>query len=103
MQDIPHVGPMSRLLAARTKKMCVCAGCWSELIIQPDKENPQLDHVLCPNCNCPGYVGKRFVEQEKSKSAERAIEARDNLREAVPFLNQHAGKQVSELLAELGF
>jgi DNA-directed RNA polymerase subunit RPC12/RpoP len=99
----PRVEAMSRALASRTQKRYVCAGCWSDLIIQPDKANPQLDHVLCPNCETPGYVSRRYAERQASESAAAAIDARHNLREALPFLNPNAGKQVTELLAELGF
>ncbi len=99
----PSVGPMSRLMAAATVKKYVCSGCWSGLIIQPDKENPQLDHVICPNCDTPGYVTRRWTEEQASKSLSDKITARNNLRDAVPFLNPHAGKQINELLAELGY
>jgi DNA-directed RNA polymerase subunit RPC12/RpoP len=101
--DTPRVEPMSRTLAARTKKRYVCAGCWSELMVVPHKDNPQLDNVLCPNCECPGYISKKSVERKTQSSYADALEARHNLKAAVPFLNPNAGKQVSELLAELGF
>jgi hypothetical protein len=94
---------MSRTLASKTKQHYVCSGCWSELIIVPDKTNPQLDLVKCLNCDCPGYVSKSYVERAKSESYARASDARNNLREAVPFLNKNAGKQISELLAEIGY
>ncbi len=103
MKQKPTVGPMSRLMAAATVRGYVCSGCWSNLIIQPDKDNPQLDHVLCPNCDTPGYVTKRFAEEQSAKSLSDRITARNNLRDAMPFLNPQAGKQVQELLAELGF
>lgn len=101
--ETPRVEPMSRALAIKTKQRYVCAGCWSELIIQPDKADPQLDRVLCPNCDTPGYVSKRFADRQESESFAAAIDARENLRAAVPFLNPNAGKQVTTLLAELGF
>ncbi len=99
----PSVGPMSRLMAAATVKKYVCSGCWSNLIVKPDKENPQLDLVLCPNCDTPGYVTRRWTEEQASKSLSDLFTARKNLREAVPFLNPNAGRQITDLLEELGY
>lgn len=97
----PRVEPMSRRLAARTVKFYVCSACWSALIVKPSAANPELDDVLCPNCETPGYVSKRFVKRRESESVAEAMTARDNLRDALPFLNPYAQKQTSELIADL--
>lgn len=101
--DTPRVEPMEYQKAAKTKKYYKCAGCWSELVILTYKPNPRLVLAACPNCNCPGYVSKRYVERAQSESYAKAHDAKVNLREAVPFLNNNAGKQVKDILAELGY
>lgn len=99
--NTPRVEPMSRTMAARTIKHYLCAGCWSALIAKPDERNGELDIVICPNCETPGYISKKFVKRSESKSIETAVEARDNLRGALPFLDPHAQKTTKQLITDL--
>lgn len=84
-----------------TRRDYVCSGCWSELVIHPDKENPRLDIVACPNCDCPGYVSKSFVKKKESNSVGELIGAKHNLREALPTLNKSAQKTLAENITDL--
>ena len=99
--DTPRVEPMSRLMAAKTKRHFVCAGCWSELIIVPDKTKSELDLAICPNCNCPGYVSKSYIQRAESRNIESAIEAREALRPSIPWMRLN--KSRDQILKDLGF
>lgn len=103
MKQHPRVEAMPRTIAAHTIKYYVCAGCWSNLIIQPDKDNPQLDWVLCPNCETPGYISKSATSKIEQESIMEAINVKHNLRDAVPFLHPGGRKTAEEIIKSLGF
>lgn len=98
----PIVEPMSNSEAQRTAKRYCCSACWSHLNIY--NRRGKL-FVLCPDCQdkTPGYVSKHWVERRKSESHAEAMDARHNLKEALPFLNPTAKRTAEEILAEIGF
>ena len=102
MRYIPCVEAMPRNIATHTKKHYVCAGCWSELIIRPDKDNPQLDHVLCPNCETPGYISKSTIKRIEERNILEAREVKTNLKSALPFLYDQPRKSAEEIIKSLG-
>lgn len=99
----PTVEPMTQLQADRVKLKYVCSGCWSELVIMPDKEHKGMYYALCLNCETKGYVTKSWKEKQTLEAAAKAHDAKINLKDAVPFLNPTAGLEVSEILKRLGF
>jgi DNA-directed RNA polymerase subunit RPC12/RpoP len=99
----PIPEPMSNADAQRTMQRYCCSGCWSHLNTY-NRPGKGL-YVLCPDCGdkTPGYVSKSWVERRKAESHAEAYEAKRNLRDALPFLNETAKKSAEELLAEIGF
>ena len=98
----PTMEPMSNAEAQRTKSKYCCSACWSHLNIY-NKRGKLF--VLCPDCqeNTPGYVSKHWVERRKSESHAEVMDARHNLKQALPFLNEHAKRDAADILAEIGF
>jgi hypothetical protein len=80
----------------------LCSACYGELTVRYNPKS-RTSAVTCQtkDCNCPGFVTRRFVEKAKAKNAGEAAEARCVLSQAVPWMKNT--KTADQLLAELGF
>lgn len=91
--------------AYRTQQSYVCAGCYHTVVAtETDRERGTWTATCATtDCSTPGYVTRSWLKREQEKNAAQAIEARDVLRQAVPWMNPHKGKTDDQLLKELGF
>jgi len=99
----PIVEPLGSIEAQRMVQRYCCSACWSHLLTfnRPGKGL----YVLCPDCGdkTPGYVSKSWVERRKAESLAEAYSAKQNLKDALPFLNKTAKQSAESILAEIGF
>lgn len=87
--------------AEKIKRWNVCSACWGELIEQYDYHTRTSTlHCDTEGCECPGYVSRKFVDRREGESTFEAIEAKQALHAAVPWLPK---KSETDLLKELGF
>ncbi len=64
----------------------------------------RASEVTCvtEECECPGFVTRSWVERAKAENAAQAIEAKQVLQNAVPWMKPEK-KTPEQLLKELGF
>lgn len=102
-EDTPIVEPISdHAEAQRMTQRYLCSACWSHLNIY---HRDGKMYALCPNCGTktPGYNSKKWVERRKSESHAELLDARHNLRDALPNLSPRAKQTAEQILAEIGF
>jgi len=83
---------------------CVCSACYGPLI---DRYHPdsRTSSVECANaCGGPyGIVSKRTLEIRISQSQAELWEAKDALKEALPWIKKATGRSEADILSSLGF
>jgi DNA-directed RNA polymerase subunit RPC12/RpoP len=93
-----------RNLINDTQNNYVCSKCWKTL---GAKRNPDGTYnVFCTNENCDGtgFHHKNWVAKQRELDKINAMDAKDNLRQALPALFKNSeNKSEKILLAELGF
>jgi hypothetical protein len=87
--------------AEKTVRDCVCSDCWGQLTARYNPKT-RTSTVRCstPGCPCNGYRSRKGVEREEGEAVVNALEAKQALRSAMPWLPK---KSETKLLAEMGF
>src|SRR5512146_3118836 len=89
--------------ARQTVAECVCSACYGQLVTRY-LWREQISEVTCVNENCetPGFVTRSWVARAKAENAAEAIDARQVLQQAVPWMAPKKQSE-AELLKGLGF
>jgi hypothetical protein len=97
-----RVDAMTDRQARHTVKACVCAACWSHLVMHPA---PGGMLVLCALCKeqTTGYVSKNYTERRKQIAAGEVLIMKHNtqLLDACPWVNPQRGRAASQIMTEL--
>ena len=90
-------------LAALTVRDYVCSNCWGHLMKWPAEDRMWV--VNCHRCGeeTKGYVTHYYAEGRRSESIGEERETSEMLQVLGIIPEDHEGKSVQELLAELGF
>lgn len=97
---------MSYAQAQATIRDCVCSACWDELdYTQPDKTDPWRAITFCRTCreHTPGFVTRKYAERKAERNEQEFIEAKQALRDTLPWLRIPVVSTEAEILKRLGY
>lgn len=82
----------------------VCSDCYCAVIAVRNRKTGEFE-IQCstPGCQCRGTISTRTLERRQAANMAEAHDARETLKQAVPWVDPQHGKSEAQLLKELGF